>query len=154
MDKKLKLIVALREASRDVRNSPSYQWGHMGSCNCGFLAQKLTKLDKATIHNIAMARSGDWREQLNEYCPGSGYPIDHLIFELLQFGLTIQELSHLECLSDSKILNYISPEVGLYFNKSADVALYMNAWADLLAEEYSSDIKLSELKISVQKEIV
>ena|SRR2546428_6441092 len=150
MDKKLRLIVALQEAAMEIKINSSYQWGHMGSCNCGFLAQKLTNLDKATIHNLAMARSGDWREQLNDYCPDSGHPMDHLIFDLLQFGLTTQELAHLERLSDPCILNRIDKEKDkLNFNNSDHVALYMTTWANMLADQYSNSIKLTELAVPV-----
>ncbi|SMO62415.1 hypothetical protein [Solitalea koreensis] len=146
MDKKLRLIVALQEAALEIRNNSSYQWGHMGSCNCGFLVQKLTNLDKGKIHQMAMVREGDWREQLEEYCPNSGYPIDHLIFDLLQFGLTTQELAHLERLSDPRILNCIGTEGGkLNFNDSEHAALYMSTWANMLVDQYSNSVDLIKL---------
>jgi hypothetical protein len=33
-------IQALRSAIAKLEKSDDYQWGHMGSCNCGYLAQE------------------------------------------------------------------------------------------------------------------
>ncbi|POY34788.1 hypothetical protein C3K47_18280 [Solitalea longa] len=146
MEKQLNFIKALREVADDIATSPKYQWGHMGKCNCGFLAQKLTGLTSAQIHRNAMARRGDWSDQLNDYCPNSGYPIDHIIFNLLQAGLKVEDLAHLERLSDQKILNRISENhKPLYFNQAADVSLYMKAWADKLEDEVLSTVKVQSL---------
>ena len=51
----LDLIAALRRTARKINDGAPYQWGHMGSCNCGNLAQELTKLTKAEIHAHALA---------------------------------------------------------------------------------------------------
>jgi glutaredoxin-related protein len=64
----LPLIMAIRSAAVKLESSTIYQWGHMGACNCGFLAQEVTKLTKEEIHARAMMRHGDWTEQLNDYC--------------------------------------------------------------------------------------
>ena len=75
----LPLVDALRRTARKLASGASYQWGHMGSCNCGNLAQELTRLTKAEIHAFAMQGRGDWREQVEEFCPTSGLPMDLLI---------------------------------------------------------------------------
>ncbi|MCO4293262.1 hypothetical protein NF867_10335 [Solitalea sp. MAHUQ-68] len=146
MDKQLKLIIALREVADDIAANPKYQWGHMGSCNCGFLAQKLTGFTSNEIHKNAMARAGDWSEQLNGYCPSSGYPIDNLIFDLLQAGLSIEDLAHLERLSDLDVLRRINESYKpLNFNNSWHVSLYMKAWADKLEDNILSRVKVQSL---------
>ena len=54
------LIHALRQTASRLAESESYQWGHMGQCNCGYLAQTITGLTAAEIHASALERQGDW----------------------------------------------------------------------------------------------
>jgi hypothetical protein len=138
------LIAALRQTARKLANGAPYQWGHMGSCNCGNLAQELTKLSKAEIHTHALAVGrGDWNEQMNDYCPTSGLPIDTLIAEMLQAGLSTEDLKHLERLSDRQILERLPQgERSLRHNRRDDVVRYLYTWADLLEEQLLAKIKL------------
>ncbi|MFC0185829.1 hypothetical protein SAMN04515674_1149 [Pseudarcicella hirudinis] len=131
------LINALRRTANKLSSGTSYQWGHMGSCNCGNLAQELTLLSKAEIHEFAMAGRGDWREQVEEFCPASGLPMDLLIAEMLKNGLTTTDLQHLEKLSDRKILAGIPSEIRskMKYNSREDVILYLSTWANLLEDE-------------------
>jgi hypothetical protein len=139
----LKLIEALRKTARALQKSSDYQWGHMGSCNCGFLAQEITKLNKNEIHSRAMQRYGDWNEQLNDYCPTSGLLMDDLISELLHAGLDIDDLKQLEKLSNPQILkNLPSGKRHLNHNIKADVIEYFRAWAKLLEEEMTQSIDI------------
>jgi len=141
----VELIQALRNTAKRLESSPDYQWGHMGSCNCGFLAQEITKLSKHQIHSRAMQRYGDWNEQLNDYCPTSGLLMDDLISQLLDAGLDIDDLKKLEKLSDKSILdNLPSGKKHLSKNSKNDVIDYVNAWADLLEEKMINDIHLSK----------
>jgi hypothetical protein len=78
----LPVIQALRDTAQRLATQAPYQWGHMGSCNCGHLAQTITRLTKAEIHARAMQRYGDWERQLIDYCPTSGLPIDQTIDEM------------------------------------------------------------------------
>lgn len=136
MNRKKQLILALREAALEIKSRNNYHWGHMGRCNCGFLAQKLSIYTPGEIHSMAMKGHGDWNEQLNDYCQDSNYPMDRLIFDLLQFGMSIKELGELEKLSNPNILEEtrkVKPY--LQFNDPDDVSLYMNTWAFLLEKE-------------------
>jgi hypothetical protein len=133
------LIEALRAAARKLETHADYQWGHMGSCNCGHLAQHLLKLNKDQIHEAAMERSGDWSEHLNDYCPSSGLRMDQMIDELLNFGLSRKDLQALERLSDPAILQKASKGY-LLRNKREDVIAYMKAWAALLEEEWARSL--------------
>ncbi len=149
---RFELIQALRAAAEKIDKSNIYQWGHMGLCNCGFLAQAVTSLPKEEIHRRAMQRHGDWSEQLNDYCPTSCLPMDDLIDELVQFGFMLSELRHLERLSDPSILQSLPLEKRhLKHNYKADVVVYLNRWAKLLEETLLSTISLKEL--TVKKEI-
>lgn len=139
-------IEVLRKVAKKIESSSTYQWGHMGLCNCGFLAQEITMLTKEEIHRRAMQRHGDWSEQLNDYCPTSGLPMDDLISELLAFGFTREELSHLEKLSEPTVLNALPPgQRNLKHNVKKDVVVYMTTWATNLEEKLLHSIQLNDL---------
>lgn len=140
----LPLVDALRRTVRKLANGAPYQWGHMGSCNCGNLAQELTRLTKAEIHAFAMQGRGDWREQVEEFCPTSGLPMDLLIADMLHHGLTTSDLQHLERLRDPKVLTRIPRERrdALRHNAREDVVLYLTEWANLLEDELLAGVEL------------
>jgi hypothetical protein len=135
------LIEALRQTARNLKNGASYQWGHMGGCNCGNLAQELTRLDKNQIHRYAMERYGDWNKQLDDYCPASQMPIDVIINEMITAGLQIEDLKHLEKLDDRAVLLRLPLEKRhLRHNVREDVITYMNTWASLLEEHFAEKV--------------
>lgn len=139
------LLRVLHNTAKRLAASSDYQWGHMGLCNCGFLAQEVTSLTKTEIHRSAMQRHGDWSEQLNDYCPTSGYAIDDIITRLVEFGFTIGELRHLERLSHPEVLNRIPASHGpLSHNRQSDAVLYLNTWASVLEEEWLQTVSLPE----------
>jgi hypothetical protein len=139
----IELANMLRTTARKIESSESYQWGHMGLCNCGFLAQQITHLTKAEIHACAMQRHGDWTEQLNDYCPTSGLPMDDLIAELIAFGFDADDLRHLEKLSDGTVLRMLPvAERDLKYNSKRDVVKYIMAWATLVEDQLLSNIKI------------
>jgi hypothetical protein len=133
-----RLIAAIEKTVAKLSNGAAYQWGHMGACNCGNLAQELTHFTKAEIHQYAMERHGDWNEQLLDYCPTSGFPMDMMISKMLEYGLTLDDLAHLERLSDPQILSQIPKEKRDQMNKNSrpDVILYMEIWANVLREKW------------------
>ncbi|MBD2716098.1 hypothetical protein KBK19_13735 [Microvirga sp. STR05] len=143
----LAVIQALRDTAQHLATQAPYQWGHMGSCNCGHLAQTITKLTKAEIHARAMQRYGDWERQLLDYCPTSSLPIDQTIDEMLAAGFTRTDLTHLERLSDPAVLAAIPFERrnALRHNQRDDVVLYLRTWADLLENHLLADIQLPHL---------
>jgi hypothetical protein len=140
----LELVDALRRTARNLAGGAPYQWGHMGSCNCGNLAQELTRLTKAEIHAFAMQGRGDWREQVEEFCPTSGLPMDLLIADLLNHGLTTSDLQNLERLQDQRVLARIPPERRdrMRHNVREDVVLYLTEWENLLEEELLASVHL------------
>lgn len=150
----LEIIETLRNAAQKIKESENYQWGHMGACNCGFLAQEVTKLTKAEIHRRAMERHGDWTEHLNDYCPVNGLPFDDIISELIAFGFDSSDLKHLEKLSDPNILRVLSfAERNLQHNVKQDVVSYLKVWINLLEDELVANIKieLPEMKGSLME---
>lgn len=144
----IKIIQILRRAAFELANGSDYQWGHMGSCNCGFLAQQVTHLKKNEIHTYAMQGHGDWSEQLKDYCPTSGLPMDNVITELINFGFDTGDLIHLERLTDRQVLNVIpSEERDLKHNVKADVIRYLRAWADFLEAKFIENVRLPQLDL-------
>ena len=137
------VIDTLIATASKIESDTRYQWGHMGLCNCGFLAQEITKLSKSEIHTRAMQRHGDWTEQLNDYCPTSGLPMDQLIDELIVFGFTADDMRHLEKLSDGQILRTLPVHKrNLQYNSKKDVVTYLRTWATLLEEQLLGQIIL------------
>lgn len=146
------LIYALRQTASNLEQGAPYQWGHMGGCNCGNLAQQLTKLSKDQIHRYAMQRHGDWNEQAEDYCSTSQMPIDLLINELLNVGLLLEDLKHLEKLDDREVLARFPLEKRfLKHNVREDVIAYMNAWAEMLEEQLLAKITLPAFEVPVME---
>lgn len=147
----LALIRALRKAAARLASGSTYQWGHMGSCNCGHLAQELTSLDKATIHQSALERAGDWGQQAIDYCPDSGFPLDHILTTMFDAGLDRHDINELERLSNPEVLARL-PGRDLKRNNRADAVDYMQAMADLLEERWLAqggrEVRLFEIPAS------
>jgi hypothetical protein len=140
------LITAFRRTIDKLKNKAPYEWGHMGACNCGNLAQEITQLSKAEIHQFAMQKYGDWNEQLIEYCPSSGFPMDLMISKMVAAGLRIEELAHLERLSDPKVLQDIpfNRRNTLNKNNREDVIFYLETWLHQLETDW---IKVAHLEL-------
>lgn len=149
------LIDALRRTARKVAQGAPYQWGHMGSCNCGNLAQELTRMTKDQIHQYAMQRYGDWNEQVADYCDTSQLPFDIIINQMTQAGLSLEDLKHLEKLDDRDVLRRLPVEQRfLKHNHRDDVVTYLNEWANLLEERLLAKIKLPADLFKVAEELV
>jgi hypothetical protein len=130
-----RLIDALRATASRLDLGAPYEWGHMGRCNCGNLAQQLCGRPAEEIHRMALVRSGDWSEQSLLYCPSSGYELDTLFDLLGEAGLAPHDIRHLENVSDPDILARLPLERRrLLRNRREHAIVYMRAWADLLEE--------------------
>lgn len=141
----IKLMEALLDTATQLEKGVNYQWGHMGSCNCGHLAQVITGLTKERIHLESMNRTGDWRDQLRDYCPQSGLPMDVIIDKMTEAGFTTNDLIHLERLSDARVLKKLpTSATQLNHNSSKDAALYMKCWASLMEDEILEEMKLPD----------
>jgi hypothetical protein len=79
----IEIINALRKTADKLEKGNPFEWGHMGSCNCGNLAQTITHFTKEEIHRFAMQKHGDWADQLIDFCPTSGYPMDLIIQKMI-----------------------------------------------------------------------
>lgn len=141
-----RLVRALRETADRLADGAAYRWTHMGACNCGHLAQTLTDLSPAEIHAQALEKAGDWRQQVIDHCPSSGYPIDHVIDTMLEVGMTHRDIQALERLEDPAVLRALPAERRpLDHRRRADVVLYMRGWADLLEARARDQAALAAL---------
>jgi len=148
------IVDALRKTAKNLSDGKPYEWGHMGSCNCGNLAQVVLNMNKADIHRYAMEKNGDWNEQLNDYCPTSGLPMDQLIFGLLEKGFSTEDLKQLEYLSNPEVLNRFVPKYGYpERNNKLHVMAYLNIWADIIEEQLLASIKLPSLEKETLKTV-
>ena len=147
-------IQALRATARRLQaatEAKAYQWGHMGSCNCGHLAQTVTTRTRADIHARALqTRFGDWEMQLRDYCPSSGLPLDDVIDEILALGFTRADLAHLERLSDPAVRAALPVErrTTLRHNHRPDVVLYLLTWADVLEQQLLATLPTPEISFA------
>ena len=128
------LINALRETADRLADGARYEWGHMGRCNCGHLVQALTDMTDIEIAQSVNYQLDEWTEHAKDYCEGSGTKVQDLFDTLKKFGLTPDDLRHLEHLSDKRILSRIDGRDYLRRNSVEDVSLYMDTMADLLEE--------------------
>lgn len=133
----MELAGALRTTAERLLNGADYRWSDLGRCNCGHLAQTLTRLSQRQIRELAMQRPGIWAEQIVEYCPTSGFPLDVVIGSMLEVGATLDDIRHLERLSSPRVLKRIpvGERLELSYRNSIHVARYMVAWAELLEEQ-------------------
>lgn len=136
------LVNALRDTARRLSNGAEYNWCHMGRCNCGHLAQTITKLSPAKIHEMALLKAGDWKDQTIEHCTTTGLTIDHIIASMMELGLTRSDIVHIERLSDQRVLRRIPLERRRVMDhrKREDVVLYMQEFARMLEEELLQNV--------------
>lgn len=131
-----KLINALRETANRLQDGATYEWGHMGRCNCGHLVQTVTDLSDSDIARTVQFQLDEWSEYAQEFCAGTGEHVEDLFLTLQNIGFGYQDVIHLENLSDRTVLKRIgggSPQ-HLRRNDVADVTLYMQTLADILEE--------------------
>lgn len=148
----IKLVNAIRKAAHKIEKGADYQWGHMGACNCGHLAQELTPYSKAEIHAYAMRKSGDWTDQVMDYCADSAMPMDEVISTMMQNGLSREDLVDLERLKNPDVRERMGARgQSLHHNIQADVVAYMRTWADMLEEEMVNDLDISDLNKKVRE---
>ena len=134
MHKNSELKKILQETSNRLKKDETpYSWGHFGKCNCGHLAQTVTKLTSKEIHESASFLGGDWGVRVEEYCPVSRFLIDDIIRKLLTLGLEHEDIIHLENLSDKNVLGKI-PGQPTYLDRNSKehAILYFDALIELI----------------------
>jgi len=125
------LVQALRETARRLADDGTvHRWSHFGLCNCGHLAQTVTRLSAKEIQDALFVLPGDWGEKAYEACPASGLPMNHLFQEMFRLGLDREDFRHLERLGDPDVLRRVGRP--LRHTVRRDAVAYLEAWADLL----------------------
>ena len=79
--------------------------------------------------------------------------MDLMVSKMLEYGLTIDDLSHLERLSDPIILARMEKDRRdqLNKNKREDVVFYLQVWANLLREKWLKEQEVFGEIISEKK---
>ncbi|MGJ3242781.1 MAG: hypothetical protein ACFE0O_07505 [Opitutales bacterium] len=132
------LIEAMEETADRLEQGAAYSWSHMGRCNCGHLAQTVTRLHPGDIHQRALRGQGNWTEQTEHYtpyCPITGNPLDGVIDRLVEIGLNTNDIRRLEYLSDPKVLKRLPGGFRhLRRNCREDLVVYLRTWAGTLRQ--------------------
>lgn len=117
----VELILVLRKAADNLQQTNDYMWQHMNSCDCNFLMREITILQQDEIH------------------------------KLIAFGFDIDDLKHLQHLSDDAILSSLPVEErNLHPHIKHDVIKYIRAWATLLENKLLDDIYLPQCIINTE----
>ncbi|NQZ19172.1 MAG: hypothetical protein HRT44_07955 [Bdellovibrionales bacterium] len=154
MNLNVKIIHFLKKAV-DSLQSQDYQWGHSGACNCGHLAQAITGYSKGDILRFSQEREGDWKRQAELYCETSGEKIDNVIKLMLEQGLKLEDIEHIENLSHRKILEMLPGGFRhLEKNQKQNVILYFAAWISLLENQVEAGIKWNSNESTPNDEVV
>lgn len=151
------LIEALRETAARLRNGAHYAWGNHGACNCGNLAQVVTKLSKEEILAYAHTGIGEWSELAEDYCGITNAPAGLLISKLQEIGLTPTDIHNLEYLEDKNVLQHLPGGFRwLQRNVREDVIVYFETFAVLLEEQLAEKVSftMSDLLPQQQPELV
>ncbi len=133
----VELVVAIRETADRLEGGVRYQWAHMGHCNCGHLAQTLTRLPGRKIHEVALEAIGDWTEQVEGYCAETGASLESIVKTMVAAGLTTIDIANLERLLDDEVLGAIPADrLPLDHRVREDAVLYLRTWADVLERRW------------------
>lgn len=157
-----RLVVALRETAARLRSADVvYRWSHFGHCNCGHLAQTITRRPAREIYAAAFVRSGDWGQQAlelevpdygdrpaldegafehegTELCSATGSPLEQVLAKMYAVGLDREDIDHLEDLSDGEVLRWMGANTtGLVRHARENVVRYLDAWAELVESRLS-----------------
>lgn len=104
----------------------------MGTCNCGNLAQDITNKSKQKIHGATMQKKWGLERSTKGLYSTRKLPLDHIMSELTESGLILEDLIHLEKLSDPTI----SEESTLSNNEKEDRILYPETGSKILENQW------------------
>ena len=128
------LVEILHETANRLAQSRDFQWSHFGRCNCGHLAQTVTRLSPAEIHAACARELTEWSEIPDDYCAGTGLRLEFVLDRLRELGLDRTDLRHLEDLSDPCVLQALpGGHRWLQRNQRDDAVVYFRVWAYLIA---------------------
>jgi hypothetical protein len=130
------LIDALNETARRLENGAEYAWGNHGACNCGNLLQVACSMTKQEIMRFAQTGSGEWTEIAEEYCGTTNLPLDQLVGQLIELGLTPTDIHNIEYLEDRDVLKALPGGFRwLQRNIREDVIVYLKTFVLILEDK-------------------
>jgi DNA-binding HxlR family transcriptional regulator len=139
----IQLVEALRETAKRLRSGAHYAWGNHGACNCGNLIQVVGNFTQGEVLRYAHTGVGEWTELAEEFCPITNVPLKLILKKLEDIGLTPTDVHHIEYLTDREVLNNL--EGGFRWlkrNKKEDAIAYFEAFANLLEDKMTQEIKI------------
>jgi hypothetical protein len=146
------LAATLRLVAARLAGGAPYQWGHMGQCNCGHLAQVVTTRTAAEIHASAMRRqTGEWTEYANDYCGATGTLIDDVFEDVLAAGFTREDMAHAENLDDPRVIARLGRRPAR--NVREDAIAYFLAWADVVDAAAAVDVPAVDVVAVVDRAV-
>ena len=105
----------------------------MARCNAGCLVQNLMDKTQTEVVEMVNGHLDEWTEYADAYCKGTHKFIDDLFQELEDYGLSHEDVLHLENLSDPKITGTFPLETRyLQRNNPKHVSKYMRRFAEQL----------------------
>ena len=163
-----RLIVALRQtAVRLRRRDVTYRWASFAHCNCGHLAQTITGVEPAEIQRRAMRREGDWGSQARDFerrlprfdfgdrpaldegawepedvgaCLATGAPLDEILDQMVELGVSPADVGHLERLSNPEVRRRLGNNTEYFaHHQRENVVAYLEAWAEVLEERLPAE---------------
>ncbi len=149
------LIDALKETARRLENGAEYAWGNHGACNCGNLLQVACSLSKQEIMRFAQTGAGEWTEIADEYCGTTNLPLDQLIGQLIELGLTPTDIHNIEYLEDKEVLKALPGGFRwLQRNIREDVIIYLNTFAGMLNDKLiAQEKRIAEKTVTRKVEV-
>jgi hypothetical protein len=130
------LVTALRQSADRLRQGGSYEWGHVGRCNCGHLVQSVCELTDREIFQSFGRELDEWSEHAHDYCQLTGLPVDGIFASLHEVGFSRDDVRLLEWLEDPAVLSRLPDgRRHLRRNDREDVVLYMDTMAGMLEEQ-------------------
>jgi len=143
----MELVRAMRSAAKRLRANAVYSWGHHGSCNCGHLIQSLTKLTHRQIRQAAHQKDGEWKDLSRTHCETSGLEVDKILKILFSLGLNVEDIIHLENLSDPKILKLMPIDSNsVKRNNRMHLIYYLESWADYIDSKSAGSRKSRKIE--------
>ena len=70
-----------------------------------------------------------------DYCPGSNFPIDHILGKMFDLGLSRKDVVNFERLDNHKIVKNLNANSPLEKGKKEDVLKYIDSWLELIEKE-------------------
>ncbi len=154
---KKKLILALTNTISALKSGTlAYNWENASECNCGTVVQSITGHTSLELSDrISQLNKGypdkrdhTWTAIIKRiFYPNTGLTEDELFNTLFEKGMGIEDILHLEYLSNpeirKRVIKNTSGTQAITFEflrnhqKIENLILYLEAWKELLLEEDS-----------------